>query len=142
MFATALGLAPAVSAAAPQPVIMTSHMTFNPVGFNYGDFTVAGGGGLICASGSVLDTRLVFAGFQSNQKVQILVLKDFTCPEGIIHIKIQVHIDFVTGETFTWVVLGGTGAYEHLSGSGQGTTIPNADPNSGNTNIYTGFLLG
>jgi hypothetical protein len=131
-----------VAAAAPQPVRITSHMTFPGDGPNYGDFSVSGGGGLMCSSGDVVDTRYVFGGGQSNQKLQILVLKDFTCPDGTIEIKIQVHIDFAVGETFTWVVQGGTGAYGHLRGSGQGETIPNADPSTGNTNIYDGFLVG
>jgi hypothetical protein len=131
-----------VSAAAPQPVTIVSHMDFNDPGPNTGDFEVTGGGGLMCAAGDVVDTRYVFGGGQSDQKLQILVLKDFICPDGTIEIKIQVHIDFEVGETYTWVILGGTGAYTHLSGAGQGQTIPNADPDSGNTNIYTGFLLG
>jgi hypothetical protein len=132
-----------VAAAAPQPVTIVSHVTFNPDGPNFGDFEVtSGGGGLICDEGTLVDTRYVFGGGQSNRKLQILVLKDFQCPDGTFTVKIQVHIDFAVGETFTWAILGGTGAYGHLEGAGQGQTIPNADPNSGNTNIYTGFLIG
>ena len=132
------------AAAAPQAVRITSHMTFPGDGPNYGDFSVAGGGGLMCASGRVEDTRYVFGGSQSDLGVQILVLKDFICGDGTgtIQVKIQVHVDFAVGETFTWVVMGGTGRYERLAGSGQGTTIPNADPSTGNTNIYDGFLVG
>ncbi len=134
----------AAAAGAPQPVVITSHMTFAGDGPNYGDFSVDGGGGLMCASGRVEDTGYVFAGFQSDRKLQILVLKDFICDDGsgTIHVKIQVHVDFAVGETFTWVVQGGTGPYARLRGSGQGTTIPNPDPSTGNTNIYGGSLVG
>lgn len=131
-----------VAAAAPKPVVITSHMTFPGSGPNYGDFSVVGGGGLMCASGEVNDVGYVFGGGQSERKLQILVLKDFVCGDGTIRIKIEVHVVFGVGETFTWVVLGGTGRYEHLEGSGQGETIPNADPSTGNTNIYSGFLIG
>ncbi|HSG85614.1 MAG TPA: hypothetical protein VLA23_04675 [Candidatus Limnocylindrales bacterium] len=133
-----------VAAAAPQAVSITSHMTFPGDGPNYGDFSVDGGGGLMCASGRVEDTGYVFGGYQSDRKLQILVLKDFICADGsgIIHVKIQVHVVFGVGETFTWIVEGGTGPYANLHGSGQGTTIPNADPSTGNTNIYDGFLVG
>ncbi len=54
----------------------------------------------------------------------------------------SLHVDFAVGETFAWSIQGGTGAYRHLTGSGQGSTIPNDDPNCGNTNTYTGFLVG
>jgi opacity protein-like surface antigen len=139
-----VALAGTTAAAATQPVRIVSHMTFPGDGPNYGDFAVEGGGDLICAGGDVQDTRYVFGGFQSDLKVQILVLKDFVCGDGsgIIHVKIQVHSVMGVGETFTWVVMGGTGPYAHLSGSGGGETIPNADPTTGNTNIYTGFLVG
>lgn len=130
------------SARGAQPVRIVSHMVFPGDAPNYGDFTVEGGGGLMCASGDVQDTDYLFSGYQSGFKVQILVLKDFICDDGVIRIKIQVHSVADVGETFTWVVLGGTGAYAHVAGAGQGETIPNADPSTGNTNIYTGILAG
>ena len=45
-------------------------------------------------------------------------------------------------ETFSWVVLGGTGDYAALHGSGQGTTVPGSEPQTGNFNNYAGFLIG
>ena len=68
--------------------------------------------GLVCASGSVVDTGIVFAGFKSGRSAQILVRKTFTCDGGgTFFVKIQVHLDFETStETFTWVVTGGTGS--------------------------------
>jgi hypothetical protein len=145
-----IGAAPAVtsSAAAPlQRVSITSHMTFNSDGPNTGDFTASGpaaNSGLICGAGDVLDTGLVVGGFQSGRGFQVLVRKTFTCDDetGTIFVKIQVHANNDGTETFTWVIQGGTGAYEKLRGSGNGTSVPNADPNSGNTNNYEGFLVG
>jgi hypothetical protein len=131
-----------------QTVSITSHMSFNFPDANTGDFTTSGpatDSGLICESGTVLDTGLVFGGFQSRTgQIQILVRKLFTCDDGsgTIAVKIQVHANPDGTETFTWVIQGGTGAYEDLRGSGQGTTVPNADPSTGNTNLYEGFLVG
>jgi len=71
-----------VSAASPKPVVIVSTITFNDPGPNTGDFTVDGGGGLMCQHGSVVDTRYVFAGYQSNRRIQILVDKDFICDDG------------------------------------------------------------
>ena len=153
-FAASVGLLAAVSpAAAAQPVAVeiVSHMDFNQEGgFNTGDFAASGLAveeGLICESGTVEDTRLILAGFQSpTGRIQIPVRKTFTCDDdsGEIFIKIQVHLNLNTQtETFSWVVLGGTGDYSNLQGSGQGTTVGDgSDPQTGNFNTYTGFLIG
>ena len=146
--ALALVVGPA-GAASPTDVRIVSHMQFNPNGPNTGDFVATGSAvddGLICASGSVLDTRLIFAGAQSGRGAQIPVRKTFTCDDasGTIDVQIQVHLDFASStETFSWVILGGTGAYDRLKGSGQGSTVSDGTvPQTGNFNIYTGFLVG
>jgi hypothetical protein len=139
--------APAAAASPLQQVSITSHMTFNFPDANTGDFIASGpaaDSGLICGAGDVLDIGVIFVGFQSNLGYQVLVRKAFTCDDGsgTIFVKIQVHGNSDGTETFNWVVLGGTGAYASLQGSGSGTTVPNADPDSGNTNFYGGFLVG
>jgi hypothetical protein len=146
--AAVLAVAGPVAAAQPSEVTIVSHMTFNPDGFNFGDFTASGPAadqGLICASGTVDDTRLIFAGFQSDRSVQIPVRKTFTCDDGSgeIFVKIQVHLDLGTStETFSWVILGGSGDYASLHGSGQGTTVSDGSiPQTGNFNTYTGSLI-
>ena len=102
-------------------------MSFNPDGFNFGTFEAsrqAVEAGLICESGTVEDTHIIFAGFQSNRGAQIPVRKTFTCDDGEpSSSRFQVHLQFETAtESFSWVVLGGTGAYAGVRGSGQGTT--------------------
>ncbi|MEO6207850.1 MAG: hypothetical protein ABIP77_07830, partial [Candidatus Limnocylindrales bacterium] len=61
-------------------------MTFNPNGPNYGDFVATGDAvtsGLICETGTFVDTAIRFAGFQSNRgMVQLQVIKDFSCDDG------------------------------------------------------------
>jgi hypothetical protein len=137
-----------VAAATPQQVQIVSDMTFNPDGPNFGDFAANGkavDSGLICARGTVLDTGIVFGGFQSGRGFQVLVRKTFTCDDGsgTIFVKIQVHASTDGTESFTWIVQGGTGSYMNLRGSGDGTTVPlPGDPEPGNINSYSGFLVG
>jgi len=137
-----------VAAAAPQPVTIVGVNTFAGQA-PFGTFTASGSaadGGLICPTGRTVDLRNGLSGGQSGRKLQILVLKEFTCADGTgtFLIKLQVHIDFATGETYTWVVLSGTGAYGHLSGSGSGVTVPLPSDPAGdhNQNTYSGFLIG
>lgn len=140
-----------VAAASPQPVTIDSHVTFNPNGPNSGDFKITGtaaDSGLICASGTFVDTGISFAGYQSDRAgrtvIQLQVRKAFTCADGsgTLFVKLQIQADVATGlETFTWVAQGGTDDYANLRGSGSGSTVRDDDGN-GNTNTYTGFLLG
>jgi len=135
-----------VAARPPQQVRIVSHVTFNQNGPNYGDFSVTGADDLICRAGTFVDTGLKFEGFQSGKQLQLTVVKDFTCDDttgpfvGTFSAKLQIHANFDGTEKFTWVITGGTGAYASLHGSGDGTTVPNADPSTGNTNTYTGGL--
>jgi hypothetical protein len=135
------------SAAAPKAVEIVSPMTFAPPGeFNSGTFEASGPAveeGLICESGEVNDTGIILAGEQSRVgKIQIPVWKTFSCPNGDLYIRIQVHLDLETfTETFTWVVLGGTGAYANVHGGGDGFSFSD-NPDAGNVNVYSGFLIG
>jgi hypothetical protein len=135
-----------VAAASPQQVTIVSHVTFNPDGPNYGDFDAAGaavGDDTICPSGTFVDTGIRFAGFQSPRGVvQLQVLKTFTCDDGsgTFDVKMQIQANFDTGiESFRWVIMGGTGAYDSLRGSGSGSTVPN--PPIGNINTFEGLLV-
>jgi hypothetical protein len=142
-FLMILAMAVPVGAAAPRALTLVSTTTFNPVGFNYGTFTAIGPAvddGLVCASGTFVDTGLRLSGYQNNKSVQIQVDKTYTCPSGdSFFVKMQIHADFSGSEWFTWVAQGGTGAYDSLRGSGSGTTAPN--PPTGNINTFVGFLL-
>ena len=141
------GQAPAAAAARTEQVTITSHMTFNfPDSPNTGDFTTSGpatDNGLICPAGTVLDTSLVIGGFQSGHGFQVNVRKTFTCDDGsgTFFVKLVAHAATDGTESFTWVVQGGTGAYEGLRGNGDGFTVPNDDPSTGNTNNYEGSFV-
>ena len=144
--AMAIGVVASVSASSPQGVTIVSHGTFNPDGPNYGDFAATGSAvtsGALCASGTFVDTGLRVGGFQGRHGlVQIQVVKQFTCADssGTFVVKLQIQANLDTGiESFTWVVMGGTGQYASLNGSGQGSTVPN--PPIGNINTYFGFVV-
>ena len=139
--------APPVAAAPAMPVTIVSHVTFNPDGPNYGDFTASGpavDAGAMCASGTFVDTGIKFAGYQSpTGQVQLLVTKDFTCDNdrGVFAVKLQINADFVTGyESFAWVASGTSGSVGSLKGAGTGSTVPNRP--IGNTNTYVGMITG
>jgi len=143
----ALSLAGPAAAGTPLGVTIVSHVTFNPDGPNFGDFDATGSAvdsGRLCASGTFVDLGIRFAGFQSDRGiVQLQVVKEFTCDDGsgTFIVKMQIQANFDTGiETFSWVVLGGTGDYESLRGSGPGSTVPN--PPTGNINTFEGFVVG
>lgn len=144
--AAAMSITGTAGAASPQAVTLVSHVTFNPDGPNYGDFVATGAAvdsGVMCDSGTFVDLGIRFAGYQSDRgKVQLQVIKEFTCDDGsgTFIVKMQIQANFDTGiESFTWVVLDGTDAYATLAGGGSGSTVPN--PPTGNVNTFVGFVI-
>jgi hypothetical protein len=95
--------------------------------YNYGDFS-ASRSNVICRKGDVLDTSYEYVAvrwFSNGDALATLdVGKTFTCADGgQIFFRFEAHQYFhdpvannyiPTAETFTWVVLGGTGAYAPL----------------------------
>ena len=141
-----VAVAAPAGAASPEGVTIVSNVTFNPDGPNFGDFVATGeavDSGTICPSGTFVDTSLLITGFQSDRgRIQVQVVKELTCADGsgTIIVKLQIQANFETGiESFTWVVLGGTGDYDSLRGGGSGSSVPRL---GGNINTYQGFLLG
>jgi hypothetical protein len=92
-------------------------------------------------------------GYQNGKRVNLQVLKEFTCdvaPYGSFMVKLQIKIvfpseknDFTGENSFNWVIVGGTGAYEDLHGTGKGTAVDIFGPPGppiGVGNTYTGKL--
>ena len=140
-----------VSGATPKSVTIIARTYFSdyyPNSFFGGPFAAAGSAvenGLICGSGHHNDTADSVHGYQSGTGIQIQNHGVFTCDDGTILLKVQIHSSFgsVQGETFTWVVEGGTGAYVDLHGSGDGFTVAGIDANDQyyHEGHMTGFLL-
>ena len=119
-----------------------------------GPFTATGDAvteGVICDTGEQEDVSAVAVGFQNNKRVNLQVVKEFTCDDGSgsFMMKLQIKIVFPSeknpagSNTFNWVITGGTGAYEDLHGTGKGTGIDifeGSPPPIGVSNTYTGKL--
>jgi hypothetical protein len=129
-----------VGAATPQGVHIVAHMSKQGTG----TFEATGRAvesGLVCERGTVLGIGGNLVGWQSGQKAQFRSRVELTCTDGsgTFVVQRQIHIVFGGDEPFEWVVLGGTGAYEGLRGSGGGVTADNTE--TSNINIYDGYLL-
>ena len=130
-------IGPAAATTSPQRVTIVSHMTV-PGNPNYGSFT-ASGSPLICESGLVIDTRLDLLRGSFEADYLLTVNKTFTCGDGSGAFFARLLVRSTAGvETFTWVILGGTGRYHDLFGLGSGTTVL---IDGGVTNTYTGYLV-
>jgi hypothetical protein len=95
--------------------------------FGDGPFTATGP---VCPSGTTSTPLRLAAGFQSGRGGNILVAKEFTCDDGsgsfLLLLRVKIAFEPFS-DTFTWSVLGGTGAYENLHGSGSGFGTPTPD---------------
>ena len=104
---------------------------------NYGSFT-SSGSPLICRSGLVVDTRLVMLRGSFETDYVLTVDKTFTCSESNTFFA-RLWVRGSGGvETFTWVIVGGTGTYRGLFGLGSGSTV---STEGRATNTYTGYLF-
>jgi hypothetical protein len=97
-------------------------------GPSFGPFTATGpaaDAGLICESGETIDVFGKASGFQSQTGVNFQAVKLFTCDDGSgeFLVKLQVRID-KKGDNFNWNILGGSGPYEKLHGTGKGIGLP------------------
>jgi len=124
-----------VQATAPADVLIQIDTTVPSEGLPFGPFTATGP---VCPSGTTVDVFGKSVGFASGNRLQILVVKQFTCADGsgTFSLLFRVHITFEPfSDTFTWTVVDGTGAYTRLHGSGSGFGTPT--PN-GATDTLTG----
>ena len=122
-------------AAPPQAVTFTVDEVFEPPS---GVFT--SDGSVVCATGTTSNNTFASA-FRSPKGLIFHVRKTITCDDGsgTFTLQLQARIGFNVGDnTFgPWVVLGGTGDYEHLHGQG---TVFGTQSGSGVHDAYTGWL--
>jgi hypothetical protein len=129
-------IGPATASTTPQRVTIVSDMLVSGTPPNEGSFTTSGRP-LICESGVVVDTRLVWLKGTNGTEYVLTVDKTFTCNDGTLFFRLLVRGSGGV-ETFSWVIVGGTGRYAHTFGLGYGTTVP---IKGGVTNTYTGYLV-
>ena len=136
VLATAL-LAVSAQAAGPTNATFTVVEQFGPP--PSGVFT--SDGSVVCATGTT--SNLTFgSGFQSDRGVIFHVRKTITCDDGsgTFTLQLQARAGFNVGEgTFgPWVVLGGTGDYVRLMGTG---TVTGTQSPGGVSDVYVGRLF-
>jgi hypothetical protein len=107
--------APAVvTATQPQPVQIT---VVTHIGGSGDPFQATGG--VACAAGTVSNVGGRFVGGWGGRQGQIILVMQFTCPDGTFDVLLHVTLDFESFDTVgTWSVLRGTGAYTKLHGTG------------------------
>ena len=120
---------PAASAGAtpPEQVRFEGPSFFDGPDALTGEFTATGpavDSGAVCGSGATEDlyTKAAPKMGQSPIGVNLQILKEFTCDDdsGSFEVRLQVRIDFLKWPVFNWVIVGGTGDYEDLKGTGNG----------------------
>jgi hypothetical protein len=83
--------------------------------------------GLVCGTGTVTESSVVGRGREDAKVLVLFVTKYFTCSGGgTFDMNMVVLLDNTTRETTaSWHIVGGTGAYAQLRGSGSlvGTPI-------------------
>jgi hypothetical protein len=117
--ATAAALAVSGSAAAsvPTPVTITAQTVFGTPG----TFQTSGAG--LCATGTTTDQTSV-SGFKSGNHTIYHVQKTFTCDDGSGTFTALLQVfSSGGGDSFSWNIVSGTGAYTNLHGSGSGVGV-------------------
>jgi hypothetical protein len=98
--------------------------------------------GMLCSSGQATDLSVDVTSPPSGKFNILKVLKHFECDDesGTFDVKLVVKLDLTTHETTAqWIVVGGTGSYAALHGSGKlvGTPIV---PGESITDVYDGKI--
>jgi hypothetical protein len=143
----ALGGATASALAASPTAVTLTTRTYIDEDPHNGPWQNANANPLLCSGGEHFDLPGSYNGFpsiHSGSGLQVQVLAEFDCATGgSVVIKTQVHADFATNtETGTWVILGGSGAYEGLRGWGKASTTAGEDARGVyHDTVMTGFLV-
>jgi hypothetical protein len=99
-----------------------------PVSFDFdvaivsGDTEAGTTAGTFTADGAVVDTGTTTTSYRFSSPGQIHVVQTLSGSAGSLELRIQGHFDPFVGCTQSgtgrWVIVSGTGAYEHLHGEG------------------------
>ena len=140
----ALSVVPGAAASPPVGVEFEVTTTFPapPDLFpSFGPFVATGPAvddGIMCPTGETIDVFGKTSGSQSGRGTNWQVVKRFTCDDGSgdFLVKLQVRDDW-KGTNFNWVIVGGSGDYERLRGTGKGIGLPFT---GGILDLYSGGL--
>jgi hypothetical protein len=122
--AVVLAAAATAGAGVGTPVTISGQTTFG----SPGTFQTSLGSGL-CATGTTSDNnigQLFSTGGQSNRHIIFHDQKTFTCDDGSGTFTMNLQVMLVFGnpaDSFSWRIVGGTGAYTNLHGTGSGVGL-------------------
>ncbi len=103
-------------------IVITTYFTENEL--PSGPFVASGPAvvaGLICSTGVAADLQSMPSGWQSFRATNYHLDKQFTCDDdsGTFILHMEARIDPRKGDTANWNVVGSTGEYAALHGSGK-----------------------
>lgn len=110
-----------VYASPPTEVSIVSIMKFSTAS---GTFTASGPAveaGIICPTGMVYDMNIRGVGVQSQLFTNLFVHKHFVCDDGSGTFEFNLNVRIIYSQDYTeslWRIMGGTGDYQNLRGTG------------------------
>jgi hypothetical protein len=90
------------------------------------------GGAPFCVGGTILDSH------GSNDPEVLLIARTITCPEGSVQMDVTPEVPRGLTQTGSWAIVGGTGDFEGLRGSGNVEIAYDPDPEAPARETYTG----
>jgi len=96
------------------------------------------GGSPFCVGGTILDSH------GSPDPEVALIARTITCPDGTVRMEITPDVSQGTPTDLTqkgsWMIIGGTGVFEGLRGSGEMTAVYDPDPTRPARETYSGTV--
>lgn len=92
------------------------------------------GGSPFCADGTILDSH------GSSDPQVLLIARTVTCPDGTVRIDLRPEVAPGQTQTGAWAIVGGTGEFEGLRGSGTMEVLYGADEDSPARETLTGTV--
>jgi hypothetical protein len=92
------------------------------------------GGSPFCVGGTIRDTH------GSSDPEVFLIARTFTCPDGNVRMDLSPELSQSLTQTGSWTIVGGTGAFDGLSGSGEMEVTNDPDPDAPASETLTGTV--
>jgi hypothetical protein len=92
------------------------------------------GGSPFCAGGTILDSH------GSPDPDVLLIARTITCPDGRVRIDLTPELSPGLSQTGSWTIVGGTGAFEGLRGTGEMEGVNDPDDDSLARETLTGTV--
>jgi hypothetical protein len=92
------------------------------------------GGSAFCAGGTILDSH------GSPDPDVLLIARTITCPDGRLRMDLTPEVAQGQTQTGSWTIVGGTGEFEGLRGSGEMEVVYSPDDDSPARETLTGTV--